>query len=640
MLALAAKVSNVTYLHTANQATFEPGFEECYTRSGVVVKSVSLQLPTTVLSSSTTVIYGEITLLPLNVSDHISASVMSLSKETQEETAARVYSYSNSQKINTPPSHTSPPHSSPYSEPRLSNVQIELKGQVNSSGTVSRALITPPPTPRPNSSERTHKDEKPSEDRKDMTALTLKAGLGISNDRCGCLTQKGTPCKISILEQNRDQVEIQIEVMLTFTQSSPELDKELDRLVRLVHCGFHNYGKSNKPRIKAWKETFPISDGDSKPVDSIEEQIREVISQDSAKCAGKKAQDKPCQRRIGGQRVQNFSKTVDEIVKPGAYGDDACLEFYLKVLQANMYCHDHTDQGSPEMVASWKLDIMKICEQAVLESAQSVESDASHGVESPTRPSSQETGSLSTETSDKLNLQSESLPTPRSSRSVSPNFTQDPAAFWPSAYDTTPFEIISRSDTLPADQGSYNLVQAKLGHSLNMDDQRDGHVYLYTVKGNEKYVKIGYTGRLIEERHKEWTFDCNRKTMSLYPKQSYLVKAIPHARRVEALCHAELDHHKVKIYCKACLKPHIEWFEVSPEEAIGVIEKWSKWIAKRPYQSKTLRSRVTWSLVEVEKQRARNIAEFMNDLSAATKPAVALGFICEKEGTVISVSVA
>jgi hypothetical protein len=504
---------------------------------------------------------------------------------------------------------------------------MELKGRVISSGTVSTALITPPPTPRPNSSELSHKDEKPSNDRKDMTASTLKVGLGISNDRCGCLTQKGKPCKISIIEQYRDQVEIQIKSMLSFTQSSPELDTELDKLVRLVHCGFHNYGKSNKPRIKAWKATFPISDGDSRPVDSVEEQIREVIGQASAKCAGKKAQDKPCQRRIGGQRVQNFSKTVDEIVKPVAYGDDACLEFYLKVLQANMYCHDHTDQGSPENVASWKSEIMKICEQDVLELVQSVESDASHGVESPTRSPSQETGSLSTESSDKLILQSESLPTQRSSRSVPTDFTQDPAAFWPSVYDTTPFEIISRSDTLPADKGSYNLVQVKLGHVLNLDDQRDGHVYLYTVKGNEKYVKIGYTGRLIETRHEEWTFDCNRKTISLYPKQSYHVKAIPYARRVEALCHAELDHRKVKIYCKACLKPHIEWFEVSPEEAIGVIEKWSKWIAKRPYQFKMLRSRAIWSLVEVEKQRARNIVEFMNDLSAATKPAVALGFV-------------
>jgi hypothetical protein len=527
---------------------------------------------------------------------------MSLSKETQAEAAARVNNHSNFQTL---------------------------------------ALVTPPPTPRPNLSKLTHRNDKSTEDRKEINASTLKHNLGIDDDRCGCPTLKLKPCRKFIPEQNRDQVEIQIESMLNFTQSSSELHTELDKLVRLVHCDSHNYDKLYRPRIKGWKAVFRIGDDDGKPVESVEEQIREVLGQASAKCAGNTVQDKPCQRRIGGQRVQNFTKTVDEIVKPPAYLDVACLDGYLKVLQANMYCRDHTDHRSAEMVASWKLDIMKICEQAGVELVQSVESDASHGVESPTRASrTQETGSFSAEISDKRILRSEGPPTPRSSRSVSPNFTQDPAAFWPPAYDTTPFEIISWSDTLSNSRASYDLVQATLQQQLDKVDQKDGYVYLYTVKGNETYVKIGYTSRSIETRHEEWTFDCNREAISLYPKRSSQVMAISHARRVEALCHAELNHRKVKIYCKACLKPHIEWFEISSEDAIGVIEKWSKWMAKRPYQFKALRAGAKWYLKEAVGQRAGNIVEFMNDIAAASEPAVAPAFICEKEGAVISVSVA
>jgi hypothetical protein len=46
----------------------------------------------------------------------------------------------------------------------------------------------------------------------------------------------------------------------------------------------------------------------------------------------------------------------------------------------------------------------------------------------------------------------------------------------------------------------------------------------------------------------------------------------PHARRIEDLCHAELDHRRIKMYCGACLKQHVEWFGVSAEEVTTVIQ--------------------------------------------------------------------
>ena len=293
-----------------------------------------------------------------------------------------------------------------------------------------------------------------------------------------------------------------------------------------------------------------------------------------------------------------------------------------------MYCHLHINNWALEKVASWKSDIIEIRKQADSELVRSIESDAPEGGESQTRaPNTQEIGSLSTETSNDLILQNRSLPTPRNSRSLSPDFTRDPATFWPEAYDTTPFEIIARSDRLTDYRSSYKCVQREMVRLLDERDQKDGYVYLYEVEGNEEFVKIGYTSRSIGTRHEEWTFDCNRKTKPLYPIQSGSVMVVPNAHRVEALCHAELDHRRIKIYCKGCLKQHIEWFEISPEEAIAVIEKWSKWMTTRPYQStRRLRSGVKWSLKEEERLRAHNIDRFMKDISVAAKSAVASGF--------------
>jgi hypothetical protein len=59
-----------------------------------------------------------------------------------------------------------------------------------------------------------------------------------------------------------------------------------------------------------------------------------------------------------------------------------------------------------------------------------------------------------------------------------------------------------------------------------------------------------------------------------------------------------------------CLKQHIEWFKISPTEAIRIIQKWSKWIETSLYQSGVLK--------EEERRRAANIGEFMKEISAAS----------------------
>jgi hypothetical protein len=151
-------------------------------------------------------------------------------------------------------------------------------------------------------------------------------------------------------------------------------------------------------------------------------------------------------------------------------------------------------------------------------------------------------------------------------------------------------------------------------------DQRDGYVYLYEVEGNKGLVKIGYTSRSIGKRHEEWTFDCNRKVETIYPIHSGSARIVPNARRIEALCHAELCHHKIEIYFRGCLKQHLEWFRVSHEEAIAIIEKWSTWMRTHPYQStQELRSGAKWFLKDEEKRRASNMSQFMKEISLPTR---------------------
>lgn len=112
---------------------------------------------------------------------------------------------------------------------------------------------------------------------------------------------------------------------------------------------------------------------------------------------------------------------------------------------------------------------------------------------------------------------------------------------------------------------------------------------MYQVDGNDGFVKIGFTSKPIQQRLDEWEADCNRKPRLLYPLPSAGAKPILHAAHVEALCHAELNWFRARIECKTCIKQHIEWFKVSPddvalEQVIAVVRKWWWWMGTCPYQ--------------------------------------------------------
>lgn len=110
-------------------------------------------------------------------------------------------------------------------------------------------------------------------------------------------------------------------------------------------------------------------------------------------------------------RVQNCSKTIDEIVKPEVCLDDAYLEGFLKVLEANMYCHHHINRRHLKYVAQWKLSIFEIRKKAGSKMMPSIESNASGRSRSQTgTPDARETRRYSTKNNNTLISQNRGLP--------------------------------------------------------------------------------------------------------------------------------------------------------------------------------------------------------------------------------------
>jgi hypothetical protein len=476
--------------------------------------------------------------------------------------------------------------------------------------TVSLGRLTPPTSPPRNVSNVTTVKEKPVE-KSTQSASTLKTRLDLDNWRCGSprVDENDPPCKVQIPARKKDQINSQIDSMVTLTKSSPDLVAELEKLAMLVHCHHHDCGIPKHSRVMAWEKLF-------NPILSVEKQIREVFGRRSTQCIAK--ENVRCREKIGGQRVQNCTRTIDEIVRPEVYFHDANLDHLLSILETNMHCEEHMGEKSLKLVASWKSAIVAIRTVPDSNPIPSIESDALE-----MRDGKDQNPKSVSSTSNELVLHSRRLLTPRSSRSLSPELDREPSSFWAEAFVTTPFDIIAKSNKHLNSQASYELIRTEAKRALDLTDRKEGYVYLYEVEGNKGFVKIGYTGRSIAKRHTEWGFECNREPKVLYPTTTRSTVVVQNARRVEALCHAELNHRRIRIYCASCLKQHLEWFEVSAADAIAVIQKWSTWMETHPYQSIELRNGTKWTIKEKEEKRTRNMELFMKEISVVAGNPVA-----------------
>ena len=114
------------------------------------------------------------------------------------------------------------------------------------------------------------------------------------------------------------------------------------------------------------------------------------------------------------------------------------------------------------------------------------------------------------------------------------------------------------------------------------DETRDGYLYVYWNRASFGHLKIGFTGKDVDQRLQEWEEQCHH----IAEKQYQSPREIKHAARVEKLIHAEFANHRVaEPACQGCGKKHIEWFQdLDLGFVIQRIEAWSEWISTSPYE--------------------------------------------------------
>ncbi|KAL4750404.1 hypothetical protein BDW72DRAFT_175836 [Aspergillus terricola var. indicus] len=393
------------------------------------------------------------------------------------------------------------------------------------------------------------------ETRKDVP--DLKVRLNCDRAKCGSRTKTtGKPCNVSLKKHEIVAADAMIESIKPLTQSSPKLVDRLFELAKIVHCSHHASSVLLRQRVNDWITAFPTGDDKTVPVMSVAKKIENILWDGaSTYCIGKNKKGSRCRSKMGGQKVQNYQKTINEIVKPVTYLDDSELDFFLQVLQHNSFCFYHISDQGAEQVRKWKLIITNLRSESATPRTYSNTSRLGQG-----NSQQANTTRCDMDTSGSNTVR-------RRSRALSPD------QFWPEEHDNTPFEIVTKPIDTDDDKPHAFLEET---------DQTKGYVYAYEVKGNKGLVKIGFTSRTVEERHNEWTLDCNRLVLPIYPVDPRAAVAVPNAARVEALCHAELRQHNFWIYCSACLKQHVEWFKVTPTEAIDLIQKWSNWMWMQP----------------------------------------------------------
>lgn len=443
---------------------------------------------------------------------NITTPVMSATKDPVDELGISIRSLSFPQEDNENSLLSSPPQS-PSEKSNTSNSNSGLGSKLRVEA-IPSVLLTPPTTPQKESKKPV--SEKQLQNIPNFTTLSVQ--LGLDSWKCGCLKPSGETCKNWIPKKKRFDIELRIRSMVILSQSPKELQCELKKLVVDVHCGWHRGESQKRSRVDAWKATFTdknseSSENNKKKTDlSVDLDIRRILGVVVAHCVDDPNLNGPpkdrCQLR-GGRRVHNCTKTIDRIVKPEVYLNAASLDYHLRVLERNSYCDSHLVDQHCELVASWKSDILQVIKTTGL-----------GPLMLPFLPPS-----------------------------------EDPAKFWPEAFDSSSFVPICRLKKRPP----------------KITAQNYGYVYVMTDKANDGYVKIGYTTRTGEERAEDLRWGCNRDITVYYAPSDKIARP----RRVEALCHVELAQHRIEFYCHGCLENHTEWFKISVDEAVAVVKKLS-----------------------------------------------------------------
>jgi hypothetical protein len=149
--------------------------------------------------------------------------------------------------------------------------------------------------------------------------------------------------------------------------------------------------------------------------------------------------------------------------------------------------------------------------------------------------------------------------------------------------------------------------------SKRASSEDDGYIYIFRSRPDSfpgrNYVKIGMTKQMPEKRKKEWEGKCKFEFIHIEDGND---KRFFHYGKAEKIIHAELYNERRKFKCNKCHRchdlelgedttrrtatEHGEWFEISEEKALEVVNKWRNWIIlKKPYRyDGTLRAIWTW----------------------------------------------
>jgi hypothetical protein len=199
-------------------------------------------------------------------------------------------------------------------------------------------------------------EQQPRKCRHPVKVCTLRTRLGLRNWQCGRCTREKTACSKSITRNNRAQIETLITSMIFLSQESPELISKIEKLTALANCSSHRRKNPQDARKTKWMAAFPAQNSD---VRHVEVQIMELLGSASTEC-GAKTESNSCPNKIGGRKVPNFPRTIDEIMRLRMYLRVSEIDDYLGILETNMYCSDHELIMPPRKRAHWKSRILEI----------------------------------------------------------------------------------------------------------------------------------------------------------------------------------------------------------------------------------------------------------------------------------------
>lgn len=454
--------------------------------------------------------------------------------------------------------------------------------------------------------ESTASDDEDSDSQQETLKLGVwKEALSLSGMQCGATKINEETCKLKISKKKIKDMEDIIKLAWLPNISSLETETHLDALAKLVHCRHHDHNPLRQARVSKWMALLP--GGPRSP--SLQSRLRNILGAAPTMCTST-TEGRPCLTPVDEKRLyckKTMKKMIEMAMNPS--DDDDSLAVLVKVLQYHMLCADHSKVQPYKHRDDWTRRINKFraaCQNEI-----------------KTKLAERETSQTEVLKKVKPITGEAALASPPSSprRMVD----DDPATYWDTGFETSRFDILGTGDMGPEDKSAMDEIHELVRTLLNTDpdptenEVYNGFVYIYQVPGNDHLVKIGFTTRTIALRHDEWKKDCHREPVVLYPAAGTAAGAVPHAHRLERLVHAELREKQTRVYCERCDKPHREWFAVKADEAIAVVEKWTRWIRGRPYEKRETRAGVKWYLREEESKRLKDMTNFMKGLETSAK---------------------